>query len=158
MQHGAHRPFQDDRRPIVRPRSPPHSWLSGHPATGRGGARSHNTIRRADRHARIRKVSPVQTKLGAEEYERQLRAELLHPTPEVKEVPTFEQFVNERGLPVYPGAAGNRHSTIIEREGHLRIHLRAVFGKMRIDAIGREDIARFYAEMTKKGLSPKSQA
>jgi integrase len=56
-----------------------------------------------------------------------------------------------------PGAAGNRYSTIVERESHLRLHLRAAFGKLRLDAIGREDIARFYAEMTKKGLSPKSR-
>ena len=38
---------------------------------------------------RARKVSPVQTKRGAEEYERQLRAALLHPIAR-KEVPTFE--------------------------------------------------------------------
>jgi integrase len=106
---------------------------------------------------RVRKVSPVQTKRGAEEYERRIRAELLSPLPKQKEVPTFEQFVDERWLPVYPGAAGNRYSTIVERESHLRLHLRATFGKLRLDAIGREDIARFYADMTKKGLSPKSR-
>ncbi len=106
---------------------------------------------------RIRKVSPVRTKRGAEEYERRLRAELLSPTPQVKEVPTFEQFVDERWLPIYPGAAGHRHSTTVHHEGHLRLYLRPTFGTMRLDAIGREDIARFYAAMTKKGLSPKSR-
>jgi integrase len=107
---------------------------------------------------RIRKVSPVQTKRGAEEYERKLRAELLSPTPKPKEVaPTFDKFVDERWLPIYPGAAGNRHSTIVHREAHLRLHLRAPFGRLRLDEIGREHIARFYAEMTKRGLSPKSR-
>ena len=52
---------------------------------------------------RVRKVSPVQTKRGAEEYERRIRAELLNPTPKKQEeVPMFEQFVDERWLPVYP--------------------------------------------------------
>jgi integrase len=106
---------------------------------------------------RVRKVSPVRNRRGAEEYERKLRAELLNPSPKKKEVPTFEQFVDERWLPVYPGAAGNRYTTIVERESHLRLYLRAPFGKLRLDEIGREHIARFYADLTKKGLSPKSR-
>jgi integrase len=106
---------------------------------------------------RVRKVSPVQTKRGAEEYERQVRAELLNPSPEVKEVPTFEKFVDERWWPVYPEGEGNRLSTIVEKEGHLRLHLKPAFAKLRLDAIGKEQIAQFYASLKKKGLSEKSR-
>src|SRR5258708_18739019 len=55
---------------------------------------------------RIRKVSPVPTRRGAEEYERQLRTSLLRPRPERKEIPTFATFVEERWWPTYPKAAG----------------------------------------------------
>ena len=52
---------------------------------------------RADgRRERVRKVPPVQTRRGAEEYERQVRAELLNPSPLAKEVPRFGTFVDER--------------------------------------------------------------
>src|SRR5690242_862921 len=44
---------------------------------------------------RVRKVPPVQTKRGAEEFERQLRASLLKPKSQsvpTQEVPTLEEF------------------------------------------------------------------
>ncbi|ABC83326.1 Arm DNA-binding domain-containing protein [Anaeromyxobacter dehalogenans] len=46
---------------------------------------------------RVRKVSPVQTRRGAEEFERQVRQALLDgswfkPAEEVKEVPIFDGF------------------------------------------------------------------
>ena len=72
------------------------------------------------RRERVRKVPPVQTRRGAEEYERQVRAELLNPSPSAKDVPTFGTFVDERWWPTYPHAAGNRASTNKEKEGHLR--------------------------------------
>ena len=45
------------------------------------------------REQRVLKVAPVQTKRGAEEYERQLRTTLLTPAPARKEVPTLSAFV-----------------------------------------------------------------
>jgi len=41
------------------------------------------------RHERIRKISPVDTKIGAQEYERQIRESLLRGK---KEVPTVNEF------------------------------------------------------------------
>jgi hypothetical protein len=65
---------------------------------------------------RVRKVSPVQTQRGARDYERQLRASLLSPTAPAKEVPKFEEFVDERWWQTYPAAAGNRHTTVREKK------------------------------------------
>jgi len=109
------------------------------------------------RKERVRKISPIQTKLGAEDYERKLRNEMLNPTPKKKDMPTFEQFIDDRWWNVYPAEVGNRHSTIVEKESHLRLYLKPALGNLRLDAIGKEQIARFYADMTKKGLSEKSR-
>jgi integrase len=105
---------------------------------------------------RVRKVSPVQTKRGAEEYERQVRATLLNPSAPRKEVPTFGAFVDERWWPTYPAAAGNRHTTVREKGYHLRCHLRPAFERHRLDEIKKETLDRFVAKLTKdKGLSAK---
>jgi integrase len=105
---------------------------------------------------RVRKVSPVQTKRGAQEFERQLRASLLSPLAPAKEVPRFEEFVDERWWPTYPAAAGNRHTTVREKESHLRVHLKPFFGRMRLDDIKKEPMERFLAKMTRdKKLSAK---
>jgi integrase len=105
---------------------------------------------------RVRKVSPVQTRRGAEEYERQLRASLLSPAGRRKEVPTFERFVDDRWWPIYPAAAGNRPMTVVEKESHLRCHIRPFFARHRLDEIKKEPLERFLATLTKdKGLSAK---
>jgi len=106
---------------------------------------------------RVRKVSPVQTRRGAEEYERQVRAELLNPSPKQREVLTFEEFVDQRWWSVYPAEVGNRNSTIVEKESHLRLYLKPFFGKVRLDAIGKEQVSRFYADLKKRGLSEKTR-
>lgn len=106
---------------------------------------------------RVRKVSPVQTKRGAEEYERQVRASLLDPTPPKKEVPRFGPFVEERWWPTYPKSAGNRHTTVTEKASHLKLHIRPAFDRMRLDEINQESIERFHAKLTDVGLSPKSR-
>jgi len=108
------------------------------------------------REERVRKVSPVQTKRGAEEYERQLRAALLNPIAPRKEVPTFKAFVVERWWDTYPAAAGNRHTTIREKSFHLKCHLTPFFEDVALDRIKQEMIARFIAALAKKkGLKPK---
>ncbi len=105
---------------------------------------------------RARKVSPVQTKRGAQEYERQLRDALLNPKKPRKEVPTFEAFVDERWMPTYPAAAGNRHTTIKEKNAHLTRYLKPLLGKRRLDEIRGEVLDKFFAEMRKKGLNAKT--
>jgi len=109
------------------------------------------------RHERVRKVSPVNTKRGAEEYERQVRARLLEPRlHNQKEIPTFKQFVQDRWWPTYPTAAQNRHTTILEKECHLRVHLMPFFANLRLDAINKETLLRFLATLTRdKKVSAK---
>jgi integrase len=109
------------------------------------------------RRERIRKVSPVSTRRGAEEYERQLRHSLLDGTfGQKKEVPSFEEFVDDRWWPVYPASAGNRPNTVREKEIHLRVHLKPAIGKVPLDKVRGEIVARLFAVLRKAGLSEKS--
>ena len=110
------------------------------------------------RRERIRRKSPVQTKRGAERFDRELREELLNPTvPEVpKEVPTFERFVTDQWLPVYPHSAGNRPSTIKEKESHIRLYLMPAFGPHRLDEIKSQKIEQLFSELRKRGLAEKT--
>jgi len=105
---------------------------------------------------RVRKVSPVQSRRGAEEYERKVRAEILNPTPVSKEVPTFGDFVEKSWWPTYPAAAGNRATTIREKQIHLRVHLVPALGRLRLDEIRAETIDRFFASLRKKALAEKT--
>lgn len=108
---------------------------------------------------RVRKVSPVQNKRGAEEYERQLRAEMLSGRPQRKEVPRFDRFVEDRWLPTYPLAAGNRASTIRVRKDHCRLYLTPALGAKRLDEIKGEIIDRLFADLkSHHDLSPKTIA
>jgi integrase len=108
------------------------------------------------RRERIRKVSPVQTKRGAEEYERQVRAELLDPTPTPKTYPTLEAFVRDRWMP-NDAKATNRHATIREKENQLRVHILPQLGKLRLNEITAEKVASFYASLAEKDLSVKTR-
>jgi integrase len=115
------------------------------------------------RRGRVRKVAPIQTKRGAEQYERELRQSLLDGTHGRKEeveleAPrlTFNEFVEKRWWPTYPSGAGNRPSTIREKEIHLRVHLKPVLGGMLIQDIRGETVMRFLAALRKQGLSDKT--
>lgn len=90
---------------------------------------------------RVRKVPPVQTRRGAEEYERQLRAQLLHPSPKKKEVPTLAEFAPRF---IEGHAKANRHkaSGVQTKESILRTHLLPLFGALPLDQITDERIAR----------------
>jgi len=111
---------------------------------------------------RVRKRSPIQTKRGAERYERQLRVELMQSPSAVvaaakrKEVPTFKTFVEKRWLPVYPAAAGNRPSTVKEKKGHIKLYLTPALGKKRLDKIRGEVVDRLFADLRGRGLKPKT--
>jgi len=78
---------------------------------------------------RMRKVSPVQTKRGAEEFERQLRAELLHPSPKKKEVPTLEEFA-PRFIEGHAKANRQKASGVQSKESILKTHLLPLFGRL----------------------------
>jgi integrase len=106
---------------------------------------------------RARKVSPIQTKRAAEDYERRLRAALLDPKRALSAAPTFRAFVEQTWWPTYPAAAGNRPTTVREKGIHLRVHLLPTFGALRLDQIDARAIDLFLADLREtKHLSPKS--
>ncbi len=110
------------------------------------------------RRERIRKTSPVHSFRGAEQYERDLRASLLAGTYGKKEVPTFQEFVSERWLSTYPKSVGNRPTSIREKEIHVRIHLLPVLGRLRLDKISGEVVARLFARLRTKLPDKKALA
>ena len=104
---------------------------------------------------RIRRRSPVQTKRGAEEFERQLRSSLLNPTAtSKKEVPTLDVFSREF-IDNYCGT-NNKPSELRMKHSIFKHHLRPAFGHLRLDQIGMREIERFKSEKLKAGLSPKT--
>jgi hypothetical protein len=82
---------------------------------------------------------------------RDLRASLLAGNHGKKEeTPTFTRFVTERWLTTYPTSVGNRPSSIREKEIHVRIHLLPVLGRLRLDKINGEVVARLFAHLRAK--------
>src|SRR5690348_9609308 len=86
---------------------------------------------------RVSGTPAINTKLEAERAERAHVERVLRPVvaPAVKEVPTFSEFVDEKWWPTYPAAAGNRHTTVREKEVHLRCHLKPHLGSVRLDHV-----------------------
>lgn len=104
---------------------------------------------------RIRDFSPVNTRRGAEQHERQVREALLSGTldKEVKEVPTLEAF-RDRFLDY--AVVNNKPSTVYAKRWVLRMHLVPAFGRRRLDAIGPADVEAYKARKLRDGLSAKS--
>ena len=107
----------------------------------------------------MRKVSPVQTKRGAEAYERDLRQAMLSGThngkeEESKQVVTLAEFTEEF-METY-SRNNNKPSEVRNKESALRVHIVPYFGAQRLDQIGERDIERFKAQLLETGLSPKS--
>jgi integrase len=103
---------------------------------------------------RVRKRSPVQTRRGAEGYERQLRQEMLDPKPVGKEVPTLAAFVPEF-IDNYV-RVNNKRGTLITKEQRLKNHIVPFFGRMRLTDIRVREIERFKADQIERGLKPKT--
>jgi integrase len=105
---------------------------------------------------RIRKRSPVQTRRGAEQYERDLRASLLSGTFGRKEIrrPTLAEFADEF-IENY-AVANNRLSEVYSKRWTLRLHLLPRLGHLRLDAISPRDIEGFKAYQLKAGYCAKS--
>jgi integrase len=103
---------------------------------------------------RIRRFSPVQTKRGADEYERQLRMEMLSPTEKRKEAPSLSEFATEF-LENY-AESNNRPSEIRMKRSIYRIHLEPALGRNRLDEIGPREIEAYKKAKLKNGRSPKS--
>jgi len=103
---------------------------------------------------RVRKRSPVQSKAGADEFEHQLRTELLTPVCTVtKEVPKFSAYATEF-MDTYV-VANNKPSERTMKACILKHHLLPVFGDMPLDAIKMHPIEVLKASLLAKGLSRK---
>lgn len=112
---------------------------------------------------RIRKASPLNTRRGAEEYERQVRHALLTGTfgkekeqeKKGEEAPlTLAKFV-----PRFTTYSENndKHSTVVTKKQHLDDHITPFFGEMVLDSIGPEQIEDFKAAMKKKPSASRAR-
>ena len=107
--------------------------------------------------ANFGKLPPVQTRRGAEEYERQLRHHLLMGRYGIKkEVPTFAEWWHGRYWTEWVIGRKNKPSMVEHKRSIYEHHLEPVFGKMRLDEIKVGEVARFGANLIKKGLKAKS--
>jgi integrase len=118
------------------------------------------------RRERVRKVCPVQNKRGAEQYERDVRNELLRPappptaalapapSPEPKEVPTFKAFA-KTFMATY-AKANNKISEQTSKQSILDNRLLPRFGGRRLDSFTVLDLDTMKAEMLDEEYSRKS--
>nr|BDT33741.1 site-specific integrase [Myxococcus sp. MH1] len=108
------------------------------------------------------KFSPVQTRRGAEAYERELRAALLDGSfgkeKKSEEAPLTLAKFTQRFLTYSEN--NNKHSSVVSKRQILDDHLIPFFGEMALDAIGPAEIEDFKAAMKKKPrrLSGHSEA
>lgn len=109
----------------------------------------------------VRRKSPVNTRRGAERYERDVRQALLDGTygkreeeAKEKEIPTLEEYSDEF-MDTYV-RINNKPSEIESKAGHLRRYLNPALGKRKLDQIGIRQIERLKADLLLKGLSPKT--
>jgi integrase len=103
---------------------------------------------------RIRKKCPVNTKKGADEYERQIRAQLLagtygKPEQATITIPTFREYA-ETFLSTY-AKNNNKPSEIRSKRMRLRNHLTPFFGDYRLNAIGTASIEQFKKKKLDEG-------
>jgi len=106
---------------------------------------------------RVRKVSPVQTRRGAEQHERSIRQALVdgsfgrkekQPTPTLAEF--WKDFFDNYVL------TENKASEHAAKEAIWKNHIEPHFGRQRLDAIGAEDVARYKAFKLKLEYNRKS--
>jgi integrase len=104
---------------------------------------------------RVKKASPVNTRRGAEQFERTIRQSMLEGTfgKEAHEAPTLKRF-SERFLK--HAITNNKPSSVKTKQDILRKHLIPTFGHRRLDDIGPEQIEGFKSSCLAEGLHPKS--
>lgn len=109
------------------------------------------------RKERVREVSPVQTRRGAEEYERQRRQALLDGSAAKEEAkrqePTMAEFADK--FLAYSDT-NNKRSTAYAKRWILEKHLKPAFGQKRLGEITAPEIEAYKAAKLKEGQSPKS--
>lgn len=106
----------------------------------------------------IKRVSPVQTRRGAEEYERQIRQAMLEGSYFKQAVPTFEKWFNGTFWEewVLKGKRPNKPSEKESKQSIFKTHLKDAFGETALDKIDEAAIGEFRAELQAKGLAPKT--
>lgn len=103
---------------------------------------------------RVRKRSPVDTKKGAEQFERERRAEMLQPQQAAREeVPTLAAFSVE--FVENYAMVHNKPSEVEAKRSVLRTWLLPAFGKRKLDEIKLRDVETLKAKMLKEGKSAK---
>lgn len=116
-------------------------------------------FRHPDGHVeRVRKASPVDTRRGAEQYERDLRHALLNGTfgkedRQEERILTLKEFA-PRFLTYSEN--NNKASTVAAKQQLLKTHLLPAFGRLPLDQIKPETIEDFKALKRKAGLTPKT--
>ncbi len=107
------------------------------------------------RQVRVRKVSPLQTRRGAEQYERQLRQSLLDGTygrEEAEPAPKLAEFECEF-IARYCEANKQKPSGIDTKQSVLRNHLVPLFGERRLDSFTAADEDKLKAHFKRSSAS-----
>ncbi len=90
---------------------------------------------------RVKKSSPVQTRRGAEEFERQIRLSLQkgeYGKVDAASVPTFAEYV-DRFIDEWCVAQRHKPSGIESKRSAIRNYLQPIFGNRRLDSFGPRD-------------------
>lgn len=106
---------------------------------------------------RIRKKSPIQTRRGAEQYEREVRQALLSGTynkqEEKKRVPVLVDFAKQY---LTYAKVNNKPSTYDAKLRIMERHLIPAFGRLPLDRIGAYEVEAFKAAKLESGITPKT--
>lgn len=91
----------------------------------------------------------VNTKVAAQQAMRDHVERILHPerTPKRKEIPTFDDWFTGRFWREWVIARKNKPTEVRSKETIYKIHIKPVFGEMRLDEIGDGEIAEFRAQL-----------
>jgi len=106
---------------------------------------------------RIREPAPGTSRRDAEVHEQQVIAALVngtYGTHDPDDVPLFEEFAWEWFRDYVE--VENKPSVQRTRRSILKAHLIPFFGKVKLDEIGKRDVARFKGQRQRQGLSPKT--
>ena len=77
--------------------------------------------------------------------------------PEEKEVLTLERFIDEIWWPTYPSGRGNRPTTIHEKEGHIRLHLKPALGRLLLTEVSAQKVTALFGDLRTLGHSRKGR-
>lgn len=111
------------------------------------------------RKQRVVKVSPVQTRRGAEQYERELRNALLNGTFGKEKCGEESVITLADYTPRFLTYSenNNKHSSVVTKHQILDDHILPFFGKMALASIGPAEIEDFKAHMRKKKSAARAR-